>query len=499
MKEHARIRSLAGRLSLAFIAVVIVTTSVVGLVSGLSTQGLIARYIQTQRSARLGQWAASLAGYYAARGSWDGVQTMMSTPGWGPGHMMMGGGGAGAGQPPGDAGPGSGTGMGMGLGRRGWWWSGVTAGTETLYLADSSGRVVGSTDGSRLGDPLSPAELSSGYGIASGGRTVGTLVQSGGAAGLAPLDLNFSRSALRVTIIGAALSALAAGLIAAWLARRMTRPLVALAAGAHRLAAGDLDHRVPKAGGDEIGGLARAFNTLAESLQRNEEQRRNMVADIAHELRTPLAILRSQLETVQEGRSELGPAALMSLIDEVLRMSRLVNDLQELTQAEAGQLGLRKERLQPGALVRAVVGVVEPEAQRRGIRLDVREGDGVPIVEADPDRLRQVLLNLLTNAFRHSGDGGRVSIEMSRDGDWATVAVADTGPGIAPEDLPHLFDRFYRGDKSRTRTGGGVGLGLAIVKGFVEAHGGRVGAENVRGGGARFWFSLPGGPPQVTA
>ena len=265
------------------------------------------------------------------------------------------------------------------------------------------------------------------------------------------------------------MSAVLAGLVAVWLARRLSRPLDVLAAGAHRLARGELAHRVPEDRSDEIGDLARAFNFLARSLQRNEELRRNMVGDIAHELRTPLAILRGQLEAAQEDAAALRPEVLLSLQDEVLRMTRLVNDLRELSLAEAGQLPLRKERLDLAALAHSVVGVISPEAERLAIDLQVEEAAGVPPVEADPDRVKQVLLNLLTNALRHAGQDGRVSIDVvpgqglgghgAEGGPAAVVSVTDSGPGVPPEDLPHVFDRFYRADQDAGRGGDRPGTG----------------------------------------
>ncbi len=504
LSRPTRRLTLARRLTLSFIGVVVVSATLVGLVSSLATQRLFAGYVAGQRTARLAQFQATLAGYYAAHDSWDGVQTMMSVPGWGFGQGPMGY-GRGRGWP---GGPLSGAPP-----------SGGPLAGETMVLADQAGRVVASLPaagkgGRAPGTILKPDQLAAGLPIVVNGSRVGTIIL-GPEAGLTALDAGFSHSAIVVSVLGGGLSAIVAGLVALWVARRVTRPLDALAAGAHRLAQGDLAHRVPEDRGDELGDLARAFNTLAGSLQRNEQQRRNMVGDIAHELRTPLAILRGQLEAAQEDAAALRPEALLSLQDEVLRMTRLVNDLQELSLAEAGQLTLRRAKLDLAAIVRAVVGVVGPEAERLGLDLRVETAPDVPPIEADPDRIKQVLLNLLTNALRQAGEGGRVTISVTRrpapkgagappDGpgpapagpgaEAAAVRVTDTGPGIAPEDLPHLFDRFYRADKARARTQGGTGLGLAIVKGFIEAHGGEVGAGNAAGGGASFWFTLPASP-----
>lgn len=279
-----------------------------------------------------------------------------------------------------------------------------------------------------------------------------------------------------------------------FIARRLVAPLRQLTHAAKRVAAGDLSQRVAVSSRDEMGDLAGAFNSMAQALQRNEELRRHLVADIAHELRTPLTVLQGNLEAMLDGVVEPTPANLASLHNEILLLSRLVADLGTLSLAEAGRLELHRAPGNLAALVERTVAASEAQAQERGIVLSLEMAKTTPPVLMDQDRVSQVLRNLLSNAFRYTPSGGsvRVQVSPSQDGvGMMKVCVADTGSGIPAEEVPYIFDRFYRADKSRTRATGGSGIGLAIVKQLVEAHGGRVWAESVPGKGSTFHFTLP--------
>lgn len=278
------------------------------------------------------------------------------------------------------------------------------------------------------------------------------------------------------------------------LTRHIVAPLHRLTFAARRIAAGDLAQRVPALSRDETGELAASFNAMAEALARNEEWRRHMVADIAHELRTPLAILQGNLEAMRDGVIPATPQQLDSLHAEAQSLSRLVDDLGILSLTEAGQLKLRREPTDIGEVIRRVATGMESPAQRQGISLNLSLPDGLPPAVADPDRLAQVLRNLLSNALRYTPAGGsiRVTAQLSPPlHPDLLVSVTDTGEGIPPQDLPYIFDRFYRVDRSRTRATGGAGLGLTIVKQLIEAHGGRVWAESTPGKGSTFYFTLP--------
>ncbi|MFJ9101658.1 sensor histidine kinase [Streptomyces sp. NPDC102405] len=277
----------------------------------------------------------------------------------------------------------------------------------------------------------------------------------------------------------------------ALVATRLVRPLRALTAAAQQPP--ELHVRVPVTTRDETGILAAAFNDLTERRERLEAQRKAMVSDIAHELRTPLTNIRGWLEVTRDGVVDPDPALLASLHEEALVLQRVIDDLQDLAAADAGTLRLHREPVRCDELLQQVAAAhrVTAGAARVELRTDI---DGGPWLDADPLRMRQALGNLVSNALRHTPAGGTVTLSARRDGDDIALAVADTGTGIAPADLPHVFDRFWRAEKSRSRRTGGSGLGLPIVRHLVAAHGGRVEAASEPGVGSVFTLRLPGGP-----
>jgi signal transduction histidine kinase len=288
-----------------------------------------------------------------------------------------------------------------------------------------------------------------------------------------------------------ALAALALGFaLSMALSRRILGPVEAITDAARRMEAGDLTHRVAATSADEIGDLARAFNAMADAVARSESLRRALVADVAHELRTPLTNLRCQIEAVQDGLSVMDGAALRSLHEETLLLARLVGDLQDLALAESGQLPLHTAAVPVAEVVGVALAAIRPIAAARAIVLQA-DVPATLAAHADRERLAQVLRNLLGNALTHTPHAGTIRVSGRVAADGVAIEVADSGGGIAPEHLPHVFDRFYRGDPSRARSTGGAGLGLAIVKQLVEAQGGRVSVANVPGAGACFRFILP--------
>lgn len=300
-------------------------------------------------------------------------------------------------------------------------------------------------------------------------------------------------NALWLAGAGAVAVAIVVGL---FLAHQIAAPLHALTAAAKRIARGDLSQRVALEGRDEIGELAAAFNTMAEALGRNEELKRHLVADVAHELRTPLTVLQGKVEAMLDGVVKPTPPQLAALHEEILLLSRLVADLRTLSLADAGQLELHRSPTDLGALIRGAAAAAEPQAQAKNIALSLELAPGLPPAAVDPDRIGQVLRNILSNALRYTPEGGsiRIAAATSPGHDGAsqiTVSLSDTGAGIPPEELSRVFDRFYRADPSRARGTGGSGIGLAIVKQLVEAHGGTVWAESVLGRGSTFHFRIP--------
>jgi signal transduction histidine kinase len=287
-------------------------------------------------------------------------------------------------------------------------------------------------------------------------------------------------------------------MVAIVFARRLTRPLRGLTAASEALAAGRLDTRVPGASVRELDELASAFNRMAERLSASDTQRRQMTADIAHELRTPLSIIRGRLEGLQDGVYQASPDQIAGLLGETALLERLVEDLRLLALAEAGQLRLYREPTDPRDLAEDVVRTFADQAARQEIQLSLEIAPDLPEIEVDPQRISQVLANLLSNALRHTPAGGQVvvgvQVALPRGGaDRPAVAftVRDSGAGISAEDLPHIFDRFWRADRSRTRESGGSGLGLAIVRQLTEAHGGYVTVSSAYGAGSTFSVHLP--------
>jgi signal transduction histidine kinase len=266
----------------------------------------------------------------------------------------------------------------------------------------------------------------------------------------------------------------------------MATPIGEVMEAADRVAGGDYSTRVQVRGQGEVGRLTHSFNQMTERLQVNETQRRALLADVTHELRTPLSVIRGNVEGILDGVYPPDEAHLGPLLEETAVMARLLDDLQTLSTAEAGVLRLHREQLDPVALAEDVVAAFRTRAERAGVTLTCQAPGPVPEVDVDPVRIGEVLTNLLTNAIRHAPSGGSVRVVVEPDPAGVAVAVADTGPGIDPRDLAHVFDRCVKSADS-----GGAGLGLAIARSLVEAHGGRITAESVPGQGTTMRFVLP--------
>ncbi|MET9063556.1 sensor histidine kinase [Streptosporangium sandarakinum] len=293
------------------------------------------------------------------------------------------------------------------------------------------------------------------------------------------------------SIAGAALLVLVLTVgVSVMAARRLVRPVNALTHAAQRMRDGDSSARVTVRTTGEISELATAFNEMSEHLQRMEEQRKAMVSDISHELRTPLSNLRGWLEATQDGVAELDPALIASLVEEILLLQHIVDDLQELALADAGKLRLHVEPLHLGDLLDQVTTAHRGRAEAAGLTLTTVVTDDPPLT-ADPVRLRQAIGNLVTNSLRYTPRGGHITLGARQDGDQVVIEVTDTGVGIPAEHLPHVFDRFWRAEKSRNRQTGGSGLGLAIVRNLAEAHGGTATVASVPGVRTTFTLRLP--------
>jgi histidine kinase len=301
------------------------------------------------------------------------------------------------------------------------------------------------------------------------------------------------RSGLASALVYGSLAALlAAGIASVLLTRRIVRPVHRLAEASRRIAEGRYEERVPVPATIEIAALAASFNTMAEALEQTEARRRALLADVAHELRTPLATLGGYLEGLTDQTLAAEPEIMDRMSGDVRRLQRLVSDMEELSRLEASTFELRLSDSPPGPLLGATLDRLRPQAEAKGVALHLRVEPHLPAVRIDADRIQQVLLNLIGNAIQYTPGGGSVTVSARREDGWMRVEVADTGIGIAPEHLPHLFERFYRIDRSRARAGGGSGLGLTIARRLVDAHGGRIWAESPGPGrGSAFSFTLP--------
>jgi two-component system OmpR family sensor kinase len=453
------------RLSLAFGAVVLLGVAAIVLVSVLlANPAFRQRFVVNELNVSDGL-VSELADYYQTHGGWGGVEPMLAgaegTLPRGPGDRLM------------------------------------------LLLADDQGQIVyPNRDGHRR-PPLSQVEQAGSLpiqvtdGPAGGQKTVGYLrVERVPPDGPPPPHASLLSWLSRSLLLGATVIGVLGILFGVLASRNLTAPLSRLAEAAQAIGARDLGRRVEVTGSNEMKEVARAFNDMAATLEGAETLRRNLLADVAHELRTPLSVLQGNLRAILDDVYPLDKAEVARLYDETRLLSRLVNDLHELAQAEANQLALNRQTTDLASLIQSTVGAFSPAAEAKGVTLNSQLPPALPAVLVDPGRLAQVLHNLLVNALRHTPAGGMISVQAGSEAGepsqvWLTVQ--DTGEGIASKDLPYVFDRFYRVDPARSRTTGGAGLGLAIVRAIVEAHGGQVNAvsDGVSGHGTTFTIHLP--------
>ncbi len=343
--------------------------------------------------------------------------------------------------------------------------------------------------GYQIGDTVSQAEFADADSIDVDGKTVGWILPLRMEFGRGPSEALFLNR-INLTLIYSAIGALfVALLLGIFLARTLTRPLRELTAATRAVAEGDLGLTVPVRSRDELGELTASFNRMSEELNRSTSIRRQMTADIAHELRTPISIILGHADAVHDRVLPPTQETFDIIRDEACRLERLVEDLRTLSMADAGELALTRRPILPATLLEDAAAAYHPLALERGIKVRREIAPDLPEVYVDPDRMAQVLGNLLSNALRYTLEGGAVTLAASLLEQEVEIRIQDTGPGIGAEDLQHVFDRFYRADKSRQRDSGGLGLGLAIAKSIVENHGGRIWAESPDDSGT----TAPGG------
>jgi signal transduction histidine kinase len=319
---------------------------------------------------------------------------------------------------------------------------------------------------------------------------VGTVVVLGNPPPLGPLEISYlyrTNLALLFAVLGASMLALVLGFI---FARALTHPIRELTKGIRAIAAGDLKQNVTVATKDELGELAVAFNQMSNDLDRLTRSRRQMTADIAHDLRNPLTVIGGYIESMREGVLKPTPQRLDAIQMEVQHLKRLVDDVRILSQADAGELSLNLEPVPVSILLESAAQSYRALADKEDITLNVDTPPNLPEIYADPDRLAQVLGNLITNSLRYTPKGGEITLQGQAEGKAVFLSVVDNGKGISSETLPYIFDRFFRADSLRAREGES-GLGLDIAKSIVEAHNGSISAESSLGGGTKIKITLP--------
>jgi signal transduction histidine kinase len=301
------------------------------------------------------------------------------------------------------------------------------------------------------------------------------------------------RQSVNDALMLAGLVAVAAAVVASlYISRRVVQPLETVSKASQRIAAGHYEERLPGETDDELGDLIHNFNRMAAALAETEAMRQQLIADVSHELKTPLASIKGYMEGLQDGVIPLTPETFQLIHNEADRLQRLVHDLQELSRAEAQQLQLQPAVQDANTLAASAVEWLRPQFDDKGITLTLEQAGEPVAVRADFDRARQVLLNLMGNALQYTPPGGQVKVCVARQGAMVRLAVADTGIGLGADDLDHIFQRFYRVDKSRARASGGSGIGLTIARHIVTAHGGRIWAESAGSDqGSTFYFTLP--------
>lgn len=362
-----------------------------------------------------------------------------------------------------------------------------------VIVADNTGLIAADSSGLLYREKISEYEkdLLVFPLFAGDKKKIGTLyISSPLKPGISTLESDFINSISKSISISVLIVAFLAFLLGLILSRSITRPMADLSSAIHEVARGNLKARVNPSGDRELASLAQDFNIMARKLMEHEESRVRLVSNIAHELRTPLSIIRGQLEAIQSGKQKINEEISSSLVDEVIRLTRLVKDLETIGLADSGVLKLNIEDIKIEDIADRMLPlrlVMEEDS----IDFNIEIESGIEIVKADFNRLTQVLINLLSNAIRHAGKGGKITLKINSNDNMLVFAVEDNGPGINEKDLSYVFERFYRVDENRNRQTGGTGLGLAIARSYVEAHKGIIWVESQVEKGTTFYFSIP--------
>jgi two-component system, OmpR family, sensor histidine kinase BaeS len=365
---------------------------------------------------------------------------------------------------------------------------GRMAGTIGITILNASGEIVVDTTTKNMEDKNSSVKEP----LVIKGETIGTFIAYPVKSdSVSHLEQQFVQSVNVTILLGFLVAVLLSLIIGLFLSKKITKPLTQLVSGIEQVSKGKTNFRVSIDSKDEFRQLGDAFNKMTETLERTEHIRKSLVADVAHELRTPLAIIRAKLESIQAGALEATEEVILNVSDEVYRLSRLVNDLQQLSLAESKTLPLHKDRTEINSFMESILSQFQWFADEKDISIHFNKSSTDIFLRIDRDRITQVIVNLLGNALRYTPKNGTVTVNVKVEGKSVVLSFQDTGPGIDEQKLPFIFERFYRVDESRKRDDGGAGLGLSIAKGFVEIHGGDIKVTSTKGEGATFEVILP--------
>lgn len=360
-----------------------------------------------------------------------------------------------------------------------------------FVLADTDGSVVVSAGNYRVGDRIAANELAQGEPVTVDGKVVGTVLTVTPPPSRDPREEAYLIRTTQGLLLAAAGTMIIGLLLGLVLANTLSRPIRELTEATRAMSKGELGRQVAVRSNDELGDLATAFNQMSSDLAKATALRRQMTADIAHDLRTPLTVMTGYLESLRDGVLKPSPARFQVMYDESRHLQRLVEDLRTLSLADAGELPLTREMVAPASLLQRHAEAFKHRAGQKGVSITVAAEPGLPLVNVDPERFAQVMGNLVSNALRYTPSGGAIRLEAARGDGTVVVTVRDNGAGIATESLSHVFERFYRGDSARHEDESG--LGLAIAKSLVEAHGGAIAVTSRPGEGTTFTITLPAG------
>ena len=437
-------RSISTKLIIAFLSIGIVSVAIIFITARWNTRQEFINFLSDQSQNTI---VTSLTNYYEQNGSWDGIEYIFLQT---------------------NERPSPGQGFGPGNPNR----------IIPFTLIDADGTVIIASDKNRVGDQVSNEELELSIPITENDQVIGRLVPSRIPFQGNQRELEFIERTNNTLIYGALIGAVIALFLGIFLSRTITRPIRELTQATHAVSDGDLTQQVSIRSKDELGELAKAFNKMSSELSRSVTSRKQMTADIAHELRTPLSLILGHAEAVHDGVLPPTKENFEIIREEAERLEHLVDDLRTLSLADAGELSISLQTVEPGRLLQEVASLYQIQAQKKNIKLDLDIASPLPTLEVDPGRMTQVITNILDNAMRHTPENGQIRLSAIKVGKYVELSIHDSGPGLSPEDAERIFERFYRADSSRQRQDGGSGLGLAIAKSIVQAHNGQLSAES---------------------